>query len=288
MAESDEPFFVWSSQVAPHDTCGHSTGEFHCGKPPVPAARHRNLFKHATSPSLRNPSFNERNVKDKPRAIRKLHKVKPSKINSLFRQRIRSLQAVDEAVRSTVDTLRDVGELDNTLIVFTTDNGYLLGEHRYVRKDVPYEPALRTPLLVRGPGVPAGVTRSQVVTLVDLAPTFVSAAQATPTHLMDGRSMLPVIRSNAPGHQTVLIQAGPRGKREMRAGWAFRGVRTSRYTYAWYPNDRFEELYDRLRDPAQEHNVAKSKKYADVLRDLRRRTKVLTKCAGPVCYRSFG
>ncbi len=214
--------------------------------------------------------------------------MKRGEINRLFRGRIRSLQAVDEAVEAAVRALEETGELDNTLILFTTDNGYLLGEHRYTKKDVPYEQALHTPLLMRGPGVPAGVDRRRTVTLVDLAPTIVAAAGARATHVMDGRSILPVARGVGAGHETVLILAGARNEREMDAGWGFRGVRTSRYTYAWYPNRRFAELYDRKRDPAQLRNVAGHRRYREVQRELVKRMRRLKSCSGPECNRRFG
>jgi hypothetical protein len=74
----------------------------------------------------------------------------------LFQRRVESLQSVDDAVARTMAALQDSGELDNTLVIFTSDNGYLLGEHRSARKNLPYEPSLRVPLLMRGPSVPAG------------------------------------------------------------------------------------------------------------------------------------
>ncbi len=288
LSKDDQPFFIWSSHVAPHNSCARRDDDTHCDTPPIPARRHRNLFRNESSPSLRDPAFNESDVSDKPPAIAHLRRVDRDEVNQLFRQRIRALQAVDEAVQDAVHTLRKTGELDNTLILFTTDNAFLLGEHRYLRKDVPYEQAMRTPLMMRGPGIPAGQTRDQTVTLVDLAPTLVDVARATPTIEMDGRSLMPVARDDAAGHETVLIQAGPSGDKEMPAGWGWRGVRTSRYTYVQYPNTGFVELYDRLVDPAELENVADDPAYASIRQELEARTALLSTCRGEQCNATFG
>jgi arylsulfatase A-like enzyme len=92
------------------------------------------------------------------------------------RARIRSLRSVDDQVKATVDALRDTGELANTYIFFTSDNGYLLGEHRLTTKNHPYEQSLRIPLVGAGPTLPAGAVRNATYSLVDLAPTFVALA----------------------------------------------------------------------------------------------------------------
>lgn len=287
-AHGRRPFFIWASHVAPHGSC-NPAAELNCWQPPKPAHRHRNLFRKATSPSLRDPAFNEADVSDKPGYIRRERPTKARQINTLFRQRIRSLQAVDDAVVDAVRALRRTGELDDTVFVFTSDNGYLLGEHRYKSKNVPYEQALRVPLLIRGPGIPGGVERDQAVTTVDLAATFLDVANGVAGVPLDGRSLLPLARSSdAPGYDTVLIQAGPRNRIERAAGWFFRGVRTQRYTYVRYPANGFAELYDRVADPAQLHNVAGDLRYAAVQAELAARTRALGDCVGAQCRQEFG
>lgn len=286
-AEDDDPFFIWTSQVAPHGECKPER-EAQCTSLAKPAVRHAKLFRNATAPEVRHRSFNERDVSDKPAHMRSRKMVSAARSNKNFRSRIRSLQAVDEGVRSTVATLKAVGELDNTLIIFTSDNGYLLGQHRYVGKIIPYEPALRVPLLMRGPGIPAGVTRPQTVSIVDLAPTIADAANASSKRRMDGLSILPVAERNARRSITHLIQGGPRTRQEARVGWFYRGVRTGRYTYVRYPLTGFVELYDRRRDPAQLQNRAHHPAYARVLRELKRRATVLHHCSGTSCRVDFG
>ncbi len=284
LSARDEPFFLWASHVAPHAACGET-----CARSPVPAKRHRKLFPRATSPVLRDRAFNEDNVSDKPPFIANLQKVSEARVNRVFRARIRSLQAVDQAVASAVGELKKAGELERTLILFTSDNGLLTGEHRFRSKNVPYEPALEVPLLMRGPGLPKGVKRTQPVTMVDLAPTILDAAAVQPGLTVDGRSILPLAEDpTVRGYDTVLIQAGPYNESQVDDGWAFRGVRTSRYTYAQYYDPAFIELYDRQSDPAQVHNLANRPSYRQVREELAERTTLLGECSGVDCRRQFG
>lgn len=286
-ARDDAPFFIWASQVAPHGEC-RPENEANCSALAKPAARHARLFRSARAPETRLRSFNEADVSDKPRYIRARPAASLKRVNRNFRSRIRSLQAVDEGVASTVAALEATGELANTLIVFVSDNGYLFGQHRYVGKIVPYEASLRVPLLMRGPGVPQGAIRSQTVSMVDVAPTLVDAGNALATRRMDGESMLSVARDNAPRATTHLIQGGPRSIREVRVGWFYRGVRTERYTYIRYALTGFVELYDRAADPGQLRNVARLPAYAGVLAEMQRRAAVLQPCSGLACRIDFG
>jgi N-acetylglucosamine-6-sulfatase len=290
-ARDDRPFFIWQSHVAPHGACvpNNETG---CWTAPVPAARHRNTLGGTLPPSFRDAAYNEVGIGDKPSFLADLDLATPRRIRktqALFQARIESLQSVDEAVARTVRALRDAGELQNTLVLFTSDNGYLLGEHRYTGKVMPYERSLQVPLLMRGPGVPRHTRRHQQVATIDLAPTFLDAAGAQATLRVDGRSLLRLARSErARGYDTLLIQAGPQTAVDNDfGGWFYRGVRTARYTYVDYP--RFgTELYDRLRDPHQLRNVADDRDYRRVAAELARRTRTLGECSGASCRVRFG
>lgn len=288
-ARRSRPFFLWQSHVAPHGACIPNS-EPSCWGPPVPAQRHTALLRDVRPPSFGDPAFLERDVLDKPAYLRGLSASwqRTAGFRENFTRRIQALQSVDEAVARTVRVLRATGQLRNTLIVFTSDNGYVLGEHRWVGKDVPYEQALQVPLVVRGPGLPRGVTRRDTVATVDLAPTFVSVAKARPTVALDGRSLLPVARhATASGWRNLLIQNGPRLGEGNAAGWSYRGVRTRRYTYVEYTRYGLE-LYDRRRDPHQLDNVADEPAYRVVQRELRRRAHALRSCSGATCRRRFG
>ncbi len=127
-----------------------------------------------------------------------------------YRKRLLSLLAVDEGIDALVSTLQSVGQLDNTYIVFASDNGYHMGQHRMLQgKATPYEEDIHVPLIVRGPGVPAGSVRGEITSMVDLAPTFAEIAGAALPVTPDGRSLLPLLHnlSSAPAwRQMTLVE----------------------------------------------------------------------------------
>lgn len=282
-----KPFFIWASHIAPHgriDPVHHisSTAKAY------PPYRFLDRFTHAQSPSLKDPAVDEADVSDKNSLVRSKHPVSRQKINEVFRSRIRALQGVDQGVGQLVDHLRRGGVLDNTYIVFTSDNGFLLGEHRLLTKNVPYRQSIRVPLIMRGPHLPHGAHREQRALMIDLAPTFADIANAEPLVEVDGVSLRPAARRDAPLRTTVLIQAGPANQTDAAYGWWWRGVATNRYTYAAFFAEGREELYDHRYDPSETTNLAGDPAYADVLAELRRRTGILGSCAGAAqCSAAF-
>ena len=210
--------------------------------------RHRDA-----SPSSRcraSPAFNEADVSDKPGFIRRrprLSAARTAAIEENYRQELESLLAVDEGVVALVDALRVSGELDNTLIVFTSDNGFFHGEHRVpYGKVMVYEPSIRVPLIMRGPGVPAGVRRRQLVSNADLAPTLLEAAGAAPALPQDGRSLFGLLRDRDLRWGRELLIEGPSGFQAV----AFSALRNERFLYAEHDSGE-RELYDLRRDPHQ-------------------------------------
>jgi N-acetylglucosamine-6-sulfatase len=179
---SDRPFFVWLGSKAPH-------------QPATSAPRHADKFEDAELP--RPPSFDEEDVSDKPTWIRDNPPLSPDRIaymEELRKKRLRSMLAVDDMVGDLFDALRESGELDNTYVFFTSDNGYHLGQHRLAAgKWTAYEEDIRVPLLVRGPGVPEGEKLPHMVLNNDLAPTFADLAGIEPPEFVDGRSLAPLL-----------------------------------------------------------------------------------------------
>lgn len=283
-APGNRPFFIWASHVAPHGRIDAQRGIAGTSIP-LPPRRFRSKFRGLRSPSRKHPAFNEADVSDKSRWLRRKRSrpLPASRVDHIFRARIRSLQGVDAGVAKLVKELRRAGELDNTYIFFTSDNGFQMGEHRLVTKNVPYQESLRVPLLVRGPGVPRGHGRDQLALTIDLAPTFAAIAGARPRVKVDGASLLPTMRQGRALRDTVLIQAGPQERADRRFGWWWRGVTTERYTYAYYFAEGFEELYDRKYDPGETRNLARHPFYSRVTSELRGRTAALRGCSG---YRS--
>ena len=140
-AHDHQPFFAYLPVYAPH-------------QPATPAPADVAKFPLAQAP--RTPSFDQADVSRMPRFVRDLPPfttAETSAIDGLYRMRIRSLQAVDRGVARLVHTLRATKQLDNTYIVFASDNGFHLGQHRMpAGKQTAYEPDIHVPLLVRGPG----------------------------------------------------------------------------------------------------------------------------------------
>ena len=243
------PLFMAVDQFAPHASyVPHSK---RCHGLAVPAPGDDDLFKHEPLPTP--PSFNEADVSDKPSFVQARHSFQPAGIELLaeqYRCRLASLREVDRGVKRIVGALRSEHELGNTAIVFTSDNGWLEGEHRIPGgKVAPYEEDLHTPLVIRLPkamrrshGAPRRL--SSTVANIDLAPTLLQLAGAKPCsraghcRTLDGRSLLKAIRTDGrrwPKHRGILLELEKPGP---RAGaytpCHFEGVRTSAQVYVEY------------------------------------------------------
>ena len=235
------PFFMYLSTNAPHT-------------PALAAKRHQGMFSDVALPNP--PSFNEADVSDKPEWMRNTPSLSPEEVGKLgqrYRQRLRSLQSVDEMVGRLVGVLKETGELSNTYIVFTSDNGLHLGEHRINQKKwTAYEEAIHVPLLIRGPGVPRGVSRAQMALNNDLAPTFASWAGLTPPSFVDGRSLSPLLTASPPSswRNTFLIEHWLDESGDPYAATIpdYKAVRTGRYLFTRYATGE-SELYDLRNDP---------------------------------------
>ena len=216
-APKPQPFFLWLTYTAPHvagpDPNPNPPSD--CSGAAKPAPRDAHAFD--SEPLPMPPNFNEADVSDKPAAIRSrpvLNATQIANIQRHYRCALESLLSVDEGVQKVVDALRANGELDNTLVVFTSDNGYFNGEHRlFLVKRHIYEESIRVPLQMRGPGIPQGVTVGDLSINADLAPTIVDVANASPGLVMDGRSLIPV--AAAPGYRA--------GARALDRGAGLRG-----------------------------------------------------------------
>jgi N-acetylglucosamine-6-sulfatase len=288
---SKKPFFIWWSPAAPHREDVATTLMGRPGRDPRPAPRHAAKSSRYKLP--RPPSFNEADFSDKPSNMVKSAPVMTeeqiAQLQLDYEGRIGSLLAVDDHVKRLVATLRKTGQLENTLIVFLSDNGWLQGEHRITGdKYLPYEESLRIPLIVRGPGVPAGRTVRGQISNIDFAPTLLDVANAKAGRTLDGVSLVPTMRDPRKRPKRVLqIEAlDPlfRGNIPVN-GWdrPYKGVRTDRYTYVVYTETGDQELYDRAEDPHQLRNVAASPAYAQIKARLARKLAKLERCKGRAC-----
>lgn len=277
--DARRPFLVMTSHVAPHQRTINGVNYN-----PVVQSAYRSVYADAVNPARGKPSYNEADVTDKPAWVRRLPQASTPAMQSLFHARIRSLRSVDDAVGRIVTALAQTGELANTYIVFTSDNGFSLGEHRHTSKNRLVEEDLRVPLVIRGPGIPRGTSSARLATLLDVPVTISHLARVTPRRRVDGQSL-----QRSAQRDTVLIQHGGSAASTGGTQWSWRGVRTSRYSWAVNTRNPVEEtLFDHQRDPYELTNVARDPRYAQVRLELRRRYSQLAGCSGPACNPVFG
>ena len=215
------------------------------------------------------PDFNEADVSDKP-AFRQLAPLSTSQVTTVdnwYRKSSELVMALDDNIASLIDELQAKGVLDNTLIMFTSDNGVFFGEHRIpTGKEEPFEPSVRVPLVVRGPGFTPGVVEHRPVANVDLNSTIVTATGATARLVSDGRPLQALTGDPSIGmDRPILLETGPLWGRRY-----YRGVRTRRWKYVEYTTGE-RELYDLVNDPYELQNQADQPSFASdqlVLRNL--------------------
>jgi N-acetylglucosamine-6-sulfatase len=276
LARSPQPFFLWLTYTAPH--AGGPNPDPNppsdCGGTAKPAPRHADAFD--SEPLRRPPNFNEADVSDKPGVIRKRPRLSADQIADIqrrYRCELESLLSVDEGVGEVVHELDKERLLDDTLLIYTSDNGFFHGEHRIPGGKMRiYEESIRVPLAIRGPGIPEGVNVSDLTINADLAPTIVEVANADPGLEMDGRSLIP-----------VTIQPGIEQGRELLIEEpGFKAIRTERYMYAEHRGGA-RELYDLNKDPFELRSRHADGAYRSVKAQLAARLHELQVCAGSSC-----
>ncbi len=266
-----QPFFLYLAPNSPH-------------RPPRYPLRHTFSFGDADAP--RPPSFNERDVSDKPRWVREkplLDREEIEYVDSLQRGRLRELQAVDDMLGRLTGELEASGELDNTYILFTSDNGYHLGLHRLlIGKWSAYEEDIRVPLLIRGPGVPVDRDIQRLVLNNDIAPTIADLADIKTPAFTDGRSLGPLLEEDPPPRSrwrsAFLIEAA---EGEDTGRPAYKALRTRNRLYVEYSNGE-HELYNLEKDPYQLENGYENAPPA-LLRRLDSRLEALKGCEREEC-----
>ena len=222
-------------------------------------------------------------MRDKPASIRRLPRISAQAragIDTRNRRRLASLLAVDEAITRMVDELRAAGELDQTIIAFTSDNGWQEGEHRVVQGKVRvYEPSIRVPLIVRGPGFAPGAVAPAMAINVDLPRTLAAAAGAVPGRVQDGLDLREVAGGSARAlARPLLNETGvPALRPRLPPGDPDRHPQVRR------ARQRRARAHDLRSDPDELVNVAGDPAQAATLAQLDARLEVLKTCAGASC-----
>jgi len=246
-----DPLLVWFAPLAPHE-------------PFIPAPRHVGTL--AGLAAWRPPSYNEPDVSDKPFYIRnapRLSTDRQAEIDALRQAQLETLMAVDDAVAQLLTTLAVMGRLEDTLIVFTSDNGYLWGEHRRAGKVVPYEESIRVPLTIRWDRLPGTApTRTRLVQNLDIAPTILDAAEATLPGV-EGESLLPLLNGATGAWRSQMLfehygEGAP----------SYCAIRTKDLLFVHYRTGE-EEFYRLATDPYERMNRIASTTAAERIASLR-------------------
>jgi arylsulfatase A-like enzyme len=186
-ANGRQPFFMWMPTYSPHQLATF-------------APRHANAFLDMQAP--RPPALNEVDVSSHPLRVQNRPRLAEAQVKALdapYRKRLQSMLAVVEAIEDIIQTLYDTGQLDNTYILFSSDNGFHLGQHRLpAGKNTEFEEDLRVPLIVHGPGIPAGQLLEHLVLNIDLAPSFAELAGVPVPAFVDGRSLVSLLHGDPP------------------------------------------------------------------------------------------
>jgi arylsulfatase A-like enzyme len=182
-AWKDHPFFIEIATFTPH-------GPF------IPAPRHQELFNDAKAP--RTPAFNKQADSTAPDWLRKLQPLgskQIDRIDNIFRNRLRCIMSIDEMLGNIRKILNETGVSNNTYIFFSSDNGYHLGDYSMLQgKQTPFDIDIRVPLIACGPNVAKGSLQQNIVSNIDLAPTFSGLAGGQLTGEADGRDIQHLLR----------------------------------------------------------------------------------------------
>lgn len=165
------------------------------------------------------------------------------------------VQGVDDGVGRVLDYLDQTGLAKNTIVIYSSDNGWYLGELGLYDKRFMYEPGLRVPLLVRGPGIKAGGLPAQFVANLDLAPTFLDLAGLPIPASMQGRSLVPLLHGEKPADWRTSIYYRYYHDPGHHNTHAHLGVRTATHKLIHYWKQDAYEMFDLTKDPAEQHNL---------------------------------
>jgi N-acetylglucosamine-6-sulfatase len=280
-AQGDKPFMLEIATFTPH-------------APATPAPRDANKFPKLKAP--RGRVFNEADASDKPAWLRDHARLTPRQIKNIdaeFRKRAQSVQAVDKMIGDLQAALQASGTARDTYFVFSSDNGYHMGEHRLARgKMTAFDTDIKVPLVVTGPGVRAGQRVGQLVQNTDLYPTFKSVAGIPVSAAVDGRSIVPALEGHPKQERdAVLVEHhGPdldpadpdrQGKGSGNPP-SYEAIRTRDAVYVEYA-DGEREYYDIRHDPNQLTNIFDRLSAAERHR-LSRTLHALETCKGKTCH----
>ncbi len=253
-----------------------------CHSPMVPAVRHSKLYEDQ---KIGRPANFDDNLEGRPEwfklGIEKGHDFRnalgdPKEFDEYVKNYDRTLMAVDDSIGRIYKTLEEMGELDNTVIVFASDNGFFLGEHHRIDKRTMNEESIRIPMMMRYPKlVKPGQVRDEMVLNMDIAPTFLELAGVKIPDTVQGRSWCGLFKGGEKAWRKDFMYEYFEDPGFKRTPTMY-GIRTDRWKYVEYPDVKdLSEMYDLKNDSAEMHNLAQDPKHASVLAGLRKRLQEL-------------
>jgi N-acetylglucosamine-6-sulfatase len=274
-AEHKKPFLLYLAHKAVH-------GPF------TPAERHKDLYADAVIKPA--PSLND-SLEGKPAATREVEAPEPQKgkkgkkgkggkaedgtgrhvPEGVIRNQLRAMAAVDEGMGQLLKALEESKQLDNTMVIFSSDNGFFWGEHGFADKRWAYDESIRDPLLIRYPKlIKSGTTREQLALNIDIAPTLLDLAGVAVPKAIQGRSLLPLFKDDrAPWRTSFLTEYFLEKPYPRVPTW--QAVRTERWKYIHYQDlQDMDELYDLKADSSEMKNVIKDAEAHGTLEKLQK------------------
>jgi N-acetylglucosamine-6-sulfatase len=268
------PWFAYVAFNSPHN-------------PTYTEPEYSDNYRDQSSP--KSAAFDEADVSDKPEWVRQLPRISDQDrrtYNRRYRNRLRAMRSVDDAIAGLLRSLRETGQIDNTYIVLWNDNGYHMGQHRIPEgKRTVYEEDVRYPMVVRGPGVGHAVKDERLVSGTDLMPTFLELAGAPTPEYVDGRSLVPLLSgSELPWRDSLLLEGYDDGFGDKSyVPPDFKAIRTAdERTYVEYETGE-RELYDLRTDPHQVGSLHDEPDRAEEELALSARLQALKYCSGKGC-----
>ena len=254
--QRDTPFFMMLGYYNPHS-------------PYISAPRHKDTFRASGDywdwVQYRPPNFNEEDIRDKPDYIGTLSPFSPVEVDTVHKQILRSLLSVDDGVASIIAALDQAGLGKNTIIIYTSDNGLTLGDHRFgATKNCPYEACIKVPFIVYAPGVYAPRIDAHLVANIDLAPTIAQWAGAAVPESVNGKSMVSLLEDpSSAWRDDILLEHWPTEEGVGSMIPQYSSVRTLEWKYTEYSTGE-KELYDLVNDPYELQNLAGEKQYKEI------------------------
>ena len=269
-AKKDKPFCVFVGLKAPH---------LHFEYPP----RNEHIFDNITIP--KPDSYDEDYVKTGKPAFKNLPcniKIKEfvgglplfgNSWDNYIKSYYRSSQSLDDSIGTIMKAVDDSGEADNTILVYTSDHGYSLGEHGLTEKHYSYEKCIRVPMIIRYPKMikHPGTRRKELVINMDVAPTLLDLADTPIPKDVEGKSWRPLLEAKSESEQNF------RDDFLCYLEGLTLAVRTKRYKLIQWPNTEFQELYDLKKDPDEMKNLINDSNYSKIRKQLENRIEVYKK-----------